>query len=106
MELNISGIKCDTRHCNYRDDSVKFDDYLKWINKPCPLCNSNLLTIKDYNSCVRMKNIIKLINVLKWINPIFYIKSVYRLLTGKKKEYDNLDIKYENDGSITKRIYK
>jgi len=106
MELEIKGIKCDTKHCNYRDDNVKFEEYRQWINKPCPICNSNLLTINDYNSCVRMKNIVKIITALRWINPVFYIKNLFKLITGKKVKYSNLEIKYENDGSVTKKIYK
>ncbi len=31
-EFKISGLKCDTPHCNYRDDSVQFEDYLKHVN--------------------------------------------------------------------------
>ncbi len=106
MELEISGIKCDTPHCNYRDDSVKFEDYNKWINRPCPICARNLLTQQDYERCNKMHRIVKIITVLRWINPFFYIKSAYRFITGKSNKYYNLEIKYENDGSVTKNVYK
>ena len=33
IEVNISGIKCD--YCNFRDDTVVFSDYYKYINKKC-----------------------------------------------------------------------
>lgn len=104
MELTISGIKCDTNHCNYRDDDVKFTDYPQWLNKQCPICESNLLTQKDYDYCLRMDKFIRIINILKWVNPFFYIGSVYRFLKGDK-EYNNVQIKYENDGSVTKTEY-
>jgi hypothetical protein len=106
MELEIGGIKCDTPHCNYRDDSVKFEEYPKWINKPCPLCSKNLLTQADYDKCIKLQKTIKIITALRWINPFFYIKSVFRLITGSKTRYNNLNIKYENDGSVTKHVYK
>lgn len=50
MELICSGIKCDTPNCGWRDDSVKHEDYLQWVNKPCPKCGGNLLTEEDYRS--------------------------------------------------------
>lgn len=45
----VQGIKCDNPECNYKDMSVKYEDYPKWIDKPCPCCGSNLLTKHDYN---------------------------------------------------------
>lgn len=47
--IEYSGIKCDTPGCEFRDDTVTFNDYEKWLNKPCPLCGGNLLTDVDYN---------------------------------------------------------
>ena len=45
----VQGIKCDNPECDYKDMSVKYEDYPKWIDKPCPCCGSNLLTKRDYN---------------------------------------------------------
>jgi len=45
--LNINGIKCDC--CNFKDESVKVEDFKLWLNKPCPKCGANLLTKKDLN---------------------------------------------------------
>ena len=59
-EVNISGIKCD--ECDYRDDTVRFEDYPKWINKPCPKCKANLLTQKDYDECVQIVNATDVVN--------------------------------------------
>jgi hypothetical protein len=85
-EFRIFGIKCDTEHCNYHDDEVKFEDYPKYINSKCPVCGSNLLTQQDYNKCLKMYKAVeianKIHNVTKWFNP----KHYYRLITGKKKE--------------------
>lgn len=50
----IGGIKCDNQNCNYADASVPVSDYSKWINKPCPVCGSNLLTEDDYTAFMKM----------------------------------------------------
>ena len=34
--VKISGIKCDNTEFDYRDDSVLFEDYHNWFNKPYP----------------------------------------------------------------------
>jgi len=52
--LNIKGIKCDTPHCNYRDEDVPFEDYSNWVNKPCPVCGRSLLTLQDYNAVLKI----------------------------------------------------
>ncbi len=86
MELIISGLKCDTPHCNYRDDSVKFEDYPKHINSKCPICQSNLLTEQEYITCLRYYKSVeimnKLENIFKWLNPMHY----YRLMFGDTRE--------------------
>lgn len=50
--VKFSGIKCD--NCDYRDDSVIFEDYPSYINKECPQCKANLLTQEDYDECVKI----------------------------------------------------
>lgn len=52
IKLNISGIKCDA--CDYKDMSVKVEEYPKWVNKPCPKCEANLLTESDFNNVQKM----------------------------------------------------
>lgn len=61
-QFNISGIKCDNNKCDYRDDSVKVEDYDKWLNKPCPKCSSNLLTEADYNNVQMLLQTAQMIN--------------------------------------------
>lgn len=48
--MEIKGIKCDNKNCNYENDDVKFEEYPSYINKPCPVCGSNLLTQIDYDN--------------------------------------------------------
>lgn len=64
VELNIKGIKCD--HCDYQEPNVKFEDYEKWLNKPCPKCGANLLTEADLNS---LKMLIQLTNAANELFP-------------------------------------
>ncbi len=81
--FKISGIKCD--FCTWRDDSIQFEDYPKYINASCPECkNSPLLTSEEYEKSSLMYKAVeiagKINNVIKWLNPLHY----WRLLTGKK----------------------
>ena len=46
---SIYGIKCDNNLCDYYNKHVKCEDYINWINKPCPICGENLLTQSDYD---------------------------------------------------------
>lgn len=62
IKMNIGGLKCDTKDCVYRDDSIKVEDYVDWIDKPCPKCGGNLLTKADYNNVQMMINLVNLTN--------------------------------------------
>jgi len=62
LKMNIGGIKCDNKECNFNDMTVLFEDYDKWLNKPCPKCGSNLLTQKDYDTVKMLMDITGIIN--------------------------------------------
>ena len=62
LTMKCSGIKCDNPKCDYRDDTVSFEDYINWVNKPCPKCGSNLLTQKDYYNCVFLAKFSNVVN--------------------------------------------
>lgn len=62
ININIYGIKCDTPGCGYVDKEVKFEDYKKYINKPCPICGGNLLKRRDYIMCKALVFTANLIN--------------------------------------------
>ena len=87
--IKISGIKCDTPHCNYREEDVQFEDFPNWINKRCPVCGRNLLTQTEYDKCIllykRFDKIQETLHNWRWINPMFYINI---LLGRKPKQYD------------------
>ena len=42
MEINISGLNCD--NCNYKDTTIKFEQYKEYIGEKCPICEHSLLT--------------------------------------------------------------
>lgn len=64
IEITQSGIKCDNPDCDFRDDSVKSDEYEKWLNVPCPKCGQNLLTEEDFNTAEMLKLSADFINTL------------------------------------------
>lgn len=86
--IQVGGIKCDTKGCDWHDDSVIFNDYPNWVNKSCPKCGGNLLTQKDFKAIVNSIIIADRMN--KWCNkwlPEFLLK----ILTSKIK-YHELDM--------------
>ena len=102
LEVQISGIKCDMPHCNYRDDDVKFIDYPKYINKRCPVCGHNLLTQVDFDRTLLVyQRVEKLNKVLKFLNKF----NPFRLFK-KPDTITSLNVHYENDGTKTKTITK
>lgn len=62
ITTRIQGIKCDNKNCDFRDMSVPYEDYPKWINRPCPKCGANLLTMHDYKVCRTVMALSKLFN--------------------------------------------
>ena len=94
MEVKISGIKCD--HCNFQDMSVEFSSYPEFINKPCPICKTNLLTEEDYQKCLKVYKISVTINsiakVMRWLNPYHY----YYLVFNKEREYQYVTVNFKN----------
>lgn len=65
VTINVVGIKCDS--CDYRDKSVKYEEYKYYLNKPCPICGTNLLTKADLRTTKFIIFIAKIIN--KFIYP-------------------------------------
>jgi len=82
ISFEISGIKCDNTDCDYVDETVKFDNYEQWLNKPCPKCGENLLTESDYELTK------KVMSVTKTINEIPESEMRKRFGKGEVKTYD------------------
>lgn len=62
VNLNIKGIQCDNKQCDYKDETVEFKDYGAWLNKPCPKCGANLFTEDDLNSLTMLVNVANILN--------------------------------------------
>ena len=60
IEANIGGLKCDNSICEYKDESIKVEEYEGYINHPCPECGSPLLTQADYD---QVQNILRVLNM-------------------------------------------
>jgi hypothetical protein len=90
VTFNVAGIKCDAEGCNFRDDSVKMEDYKLWLNKPCPLCGANLLTQADYDTVITLNSFTKLCNA-----PV--VRQVLRTIGGSKK---NFKVKLDGTGNV------
>lgn len=93
LKMNIKGIKCDNISCDFKDMSVKFEDYDKWLNKPCPLCGCNLLTKEDYNKC---KTIMK---AAKLLNNLIKVPKNYNGEDDLKANFT-----FEKDGTLLSKI--
>lgn len=63
IEIESSGgLKCDNINCNWEDMSIPIEDYVNWVNKPCPECGDVVLTEDDFNKTNQIMNAIKTIN--------------------------------------------
>ena len=71
--LKCKGIKCDKEGCGWKDDSVTIETMEEWRNKPCPVCGSNLLTDKDWNTIVFTNKFLgsAICKFINWMGRIF-----------------------------------
>jgi hypothetical protein len=100
IALNVAGVKCDNQPaCNWRDDSVKVIDYDKWLNRPCPVCGSNLLTPEDMATVKTMQLIVRIINACAF--PFMAIFDTIRLLIGAPDKAVVIRGDMDGSGKIT-----
>lgn len=64
IEINESGLQCDNINCDWKDNTIMFNNYKDWLNKPCPKCGENVLTEEDYKNTLSFYSIIDKINLL------------------------------------------
>jgi hypothetical protein len=101
MELTISGLKCDTRGCDFRDDEVTFEQYPKSIGRPCPKCGASLLTQEDYDKCYDAYQKVEAFNIIK--------AKIQKFIPWKwlwKGKPAKLTVKLNNDGTKDVKIKK
>lgn len=59
--IDVEGLKCDAKDCDYVDENITLEEYEEYLNKPCPKCGANLLTQEDIAA---VKVMIKMIDML------------------------------------------
>lgn len=74
------GLVCDNPSCDWRDDTIKFKEYKKWINAPCPKCGQNVLTEHDMENALKLNFAIQIVNLK---NKLF----------GRKRKKGDIDVK-------------
>ena len=79
VECRISALHC--HECGYRDENVHFEQYPDFIDKKCPVCQSNLLTRDEYKKCKNLILATRIYNVI--VFPIHFFKYIF------SKEYRN-----------------
>jgi ssDNA-binding Zn-finger/Zn-ribbon topoisomerase 1 len=78
-KLQGSMIECDNPNCDYNIPYIEGEkDYsLLFLNKACPKCGENLLTMEDYLQHKKLMQTVDFINRwFSWIT-IFQSKKVY-----------------------------
>lgn len=90
IEIKCHGLKCDNHDCDWKDETVPFDEHLAgWINKPCPKCGNNLLTLLDFFNAVKAIAAAEHINTLtpeqlKEINNQFSPEEISEMMKNIK----------------------
>jgi|GEM_PF-4702414 len=81
-QLIQSGLKCDNPKCDWKDWSIKAEDYELYVNSPCPKCKENILTEEDYRMSLIFHSAIDMVNSM----------------TDEDLEaFNNLDLSYLNE---------
>lgn len=57
MEFRVRGLKCDNPSCGWSDMDISFEEYPKWLGRPCPLCGRIVLTRKDMDAVNAVRRI-------------------------------------------------
>lgn len=88
IQANVTGIKCDMPSCDFRDDTARPEHYKQWLNRPCPKCNGNLLTQRDYDYfnifdrlCAVMNWLLLPVGVFSWVKSKITRKPIARTET-------------------------
>ncbi len=83
-------IKCDNPRCDFSIPNESGDpntDTSEYVDMPCPKCDANLLTKKDYQDGL------KVMGIINWVNKWF---SWLTIFSFRKSEYVKAKIDIHN----------
>lgn len=86
------GLNCDTPGCGYTDASIAIEDYVKWVDAPCPKCGASLLTPEDYSSFLQLMESVRFINSIP--GSLLGVPE-----TAEGKEPNRVMLRFDFDGS-------
>jgi hypothetical protein len=100
-EIKSKGLKCDTKGCDYRDDSIEGKDYHKWVNATCPKCGHSLLTPNDFAFIKKLERRMLIANII--CAPFVIVGNMFS--KKHKDQYDHVaSFGKENDQWVMKGI--
>lgn len=92
--IDVEGLMCDNEKCDYKDDSIPYEEYENYINKGCPKCGENLLTQFDYDFVE---------NLVEEAKLIAHVVNMEEMSVGnlEVKECGKVYIELRGDDSVT-----
>ena len=87
IKMKVKGLKCDNPDCDWKDESVEYEEYEKWVGRPCPCCGQNVLTKGDFEIVKHMALLSK--------DPVLNAANDAALALGKKE----VGVKINLDGT-------
>ena len=73
--LELAGIKCENQTCDYRNEHVLLDEYINYLNIPCPKCGEILLTENDFNLVKMFGAMVSIANKLESDDEVVEIST-------------------------------
>ena len=62
INIKTSKIYCDAEGCDYVSEPVDSLTAMQYVDKPCPKCGNNLLTMADYGIMKRFLDLVETLN--------------------------------------------
>lgn len=89
FQLNSRGLKCDNNGCGYVDRAVPLDyrGLVANLNRPCPVCGSNLLTKADATTVSWMIGAVKVLNVVAFPFMLLCLPITLLMMLLKKPSH-------------------
>ena len=99
-------IVCDNPTCDYELNTIDIPSDLDkeellrcFIDRPCPKCGENLLTVEDYLNAVKVEKTINWIN--KWFSWILYLVPKSWIKTEEEMKKSEVSVHAHRGITIT-----